>query len=136
MALYHAREPASFAGGNHVHKLIAFENVHQHLVASLGAVLTLAVNHDGYLAQETHWRQTVLGEMSLHRLRQPGLLDELNQSDLSGIVAVLGCRLALRHHAWAGLQHRDRVNITLVIEELRHANFLAENSVDCHFSCP
>src|SRR5271167_4518886 len=70
--------------------------------------------------------------MSLHRLGQPGLLSELHQPDLGGVVAVLGDRLALRYKARARLQHRDRVNVTLVIEELRHADFLAENSVDCH----
>src|SRR5271165_1671748 len=133
MSLHDAREPAALAGGNHIHKLFAFEDIHQHLVASLGAVLSFAVNHDGHLAQETHRRQTILSEMSLHRLRQPGFLYELNQSDLCGVVAVLGYGLALSNHAWAGLQHRDWVNITLVIEELRHANLLAENSTDCHF---
>src|SRR5271168_2681273 len=70
--------------------------------------------------------------MSLHRLGQPGLLSEIHQPDLGGVVAVLGDRLALRDKARARLQHRDRVNVTLVIEELRHADFLAENSVDCH----
>ena len=118
---------------NHVHKLLAVENVDQHLVANLGAVLAVAVDHDRHLAQEAHRRQVVLGEVSLHRLGQPRLLHELHQPDLGGIVAVLGDRLALGHDAGASLQHRDRVNITLVIEELRHADFLAENSVDCHF---
>src|SRR5690349_2991101 len=53
-------------------------------------------------------------------------------ANLCGIVAIFIDRLALGHNAGAGLQHRDRVNVTLVIEQLRHADFFPQNSTDCH----
>ncbi len=77
-------------------------------------------------------RQIVLREVALHRLGQTRLLHELNQTDLSGVVAVFRHRLTLCDNAGTGLQHRDRVNITLVIEQLRHADFSTQNSSYCH----
>src|SRR5271157_4976820 len=40
----------------------------------------------------------------------------------------------LRHHARASLQHGDRANVALRVEQLRHADLLAQNACDlrCH----
>src|ERR1039458_546417 len=132
VALHHARETTALAGRNHIHEFVAVENVHQNFVADLGAILIVGIDDDWHLTQEAHRRKVVLGEVALHRLRQPRLLHELHQPDLSRVVAIFGYRLALRHKAGTGLQHVDRVDITLVIEELRHANLLAQNSTHCH----
>src|SRR5208283_5441843 len=56
VAFHHARESAAFAGCNYIHKLLTFEDVHQHLVAGFGPVLVFAVNHDRNLAQKAHRR--------------------------------------------------------------------------------
>src|SRR5277367_3311914 len=49
--------------------------------------------------------------------------------------AVFGLRLMLRDHAGSSLQHGHGMHVALVIEELRHADLLAENSSYlCHIS--
>ena len=73
--------------------------------------------------------------VSLRRLGQPRLLHELDQADLRRLVSVFRGRLVLRDHARTSLQHGDRANIALRVKQLRHPDFLAENSRDlrCHF---
>jgi hypothetical protein len=63
-----------------------------------------------------------------HRLVDLGGLDEVDVADLGGIIAVLRECLELRDDARASLEHCDRVNIAALVEELRHADFLSENS--------
>src|SRR5438067_5510993 len=138
MPLDHARKAAPLAGPNHIHKFFALENINQHLVADLHAVrsgLSFCggqVYFDVYLTQLLNWWQIVLAEMAGHGLIQARAFYELNQPDLRGLVAILIRSLALRDHAWPGLQHRDRTHVALVVEQLRHPDFLANNSVDCH----
>ena len=70
-------------------------------------------------------------------LGQPRFLHELDQADLRRVVSVFGLRLVLRDHAGPGLQNGGRMHVALVVEELRHADFLAQNSgYFCHFSSP
>src|SRR5580704_2236540 len=66
--------------------------------------------------------------MSASRLGQSRLFDELNQTNLRGNISILRLRLMLRDHAGSGLQHSRGMNVALVVEELRHADLLAENS--------
>jgi hypothetical protein len=63
--------------------------------------------------------------MPSHWLRQPGLFHEFHQPELCGIVTIFRLGLTLCDHAGAGLQHRDRTDFALVIEQLRHADFLS-----------
>jgi hypothetical protein len=70
----------------------------------------------------------VLGKVSAHCLRQLLLFHKLDQANLRRLVAVFGLGLVLRNHAWSRLQHRRRPHIALRIEELRHADLLAQNS--------
>ena len=72
--------------------------------------------------------------MTLHRLGQPRFLHELDQADLRGNVAVAGLGLVLRNHARTRLQNGGGMHVALVVEELRHADFFAQNSgYFCHF---
>ena len=73
-------------------------------------------------------RNVRLGEVAGHRLVDLGSLDEVDVADLRGFVAILRQRLELRDHARTSLQNGHRVNITAVVEDLRHADFLSENS--------
>src|SRR5437868_2013 len=138
MALDYARKTAPLAGSNHIHKFFALENINQHLVADLHAVRSGfsfcrgQVYFDVHFPQLLYGWQIVLAEVAGHGLIQARSFYELNQPDLRGLVAILIRSLALRDHTWASLQHRNRTHVALVIEQLRHPDFLANNSVDCH----
>src|SRR6185436_20403892 len=59
-----------------------------------------------------------------------------DEPDLQGFVAVVLDRLHLRHHARACLQHGCRMDTAVGIEQLRHPDFLADESVDHgYFPC-
>src|SRR6266700_1341139 len=89
----------------------------------------------------------MLGKMSLHGLGHVLAFDELNQTDLRGFITIFGGALDLRDHARPRLQYGDRVNVTLVVVNLGHADFFSEYSVNHyvvsssfpldrqHFSC-
>ena len=63
--------------------------------------------------------------MALHRLRDALAFHELDETNLNRVVSVTGSVLALGDHARTSLQHRDRANLTPIIEELRHADFFS-----------
>src|SRR5215475_1537944 len=52
------------------------------------------------------------------------------EAHLDGAVAVFGILLFLHDNAWAGLDNRDRNDISVRVIELRHANFFANKT--CH----
>jgi len=41
------------------------------------------------------------------------------------LVTIFVIALDLRDHAWPGLKDGDRMNVTLVVKHLRHADFFA-----------
>src|SRR5271170_8216499 len=126
------------ADADDIHKFLAVEDVDQHAIASFyqSAVgFRLFFNLDWHLAHELDRRQIVLAQVSASRLGQPRLFHELNQADLRGNVSIFGLRFVLRDHAGTSLQHGRGMNVALVVEELRHADFLAQNSSYlCHIS--
>jgi hypothetical protein len=75
-----------------------------------------------------HRRRIRLGKVASQRLGYASRLDELDQPDLRGLVAIPGSGLQLRDHTRPSLQNGDRVYITLLIEDLRHADFFTQNS--------
>jgi hypothetical protein len=78
--------------------------------------------------------KVVLGKVSAHGLGQLLFFHKLDQANLRRLVSVFGAGLVLRNHARSRLQHRRRPHIALRIEELRHADLLAQNSCDSrHF---
>src|SRR5438105_8253191 len=127
MALDHTGKTPSLAGSNHVHKFFAFKDVNQHAVSWFGLVAVPAgrINLDVNLAKKSHRRKVMLAKVSLHAFAQPRFLDELDQANLRRLVAVFGRGLTLSDHARAGLQDRRRADVTLVIEQLRHADFFS-----------
>ena len=96
------------------------------------AVLALDGLESDFL-DHAHGRHVRLGEVAGHGLVHLRRLDEVDVADLRGLVAVLRQRLELRDHARTSLQHRHRVNIPAVVEDLRHADLLTENS--CYGHC-
>ena len=132
----HAGKTAALADADDVHKLLAFKNVDQHPVAGLDRdCLFRFFDLDRHFAQEFHRRQIVLSQMSLHGLGQARFLHELDQADLRRVISVAGLGLVLRNHARTRLQNGRRMHVALVVEELRHSDFLAQNSgYFCHFN--
>src|SRR3954447_5537210 len=141
MPFYHAGKSASFADTDHINKLFISENIHQNLAAHFQAITIRrgcfafcglrfrcggfgSVLH-GNFAHELYRRQIVLAEVSLHGLAYVLAFDELDQADLRSFITFFIVALDLRDHAWAGLQDGDRVNVTLVVKHLSHADFLA-----------
>src|SRR5450432_3066307 len=138
MPPHNAGEATSFADADYIDEFLAVKNINQNAVAGLdvavGSGLGFFVNLDWHFARKLDRRQVVLSEMPLHRLGKTRFLHEFNQANLRGRVAVFGLGLVLRDDARASLQNRRRMNVTLVIEELRHADFFSENSsYFCHF---
>src|ERR1700736_1369509 len=138
MPLDHSLKPASLADADDVHKLFALKNLHQHARPNLQAVAAITVALERHFAQEFHRRKIVLRQVSTLRLGQSRFLHKFDQADLSSLVTVFRRGLMLRNHAGPCLQHRDRANIALGVEQLRHADFLAQNpcNLDCHFLIP
>ena len=83
---------------------------------------------DRYFPNQADRSNITLGEVASLRLGHLVSLDKFNQTTLRGIVAITRSRLQLRNHAGSGLQDGDGMNFTLLIEYLRHADFLTQNS--------
>src|ERR1700743_49863 len=149
MPFYYAGKTAAFAHADHVNKLFTVENVHQNFCADFDSVAIAgrfaafrrlfscsgfgAIHHCDF-AHELYRRQIMLAEVSLHGLGYILAFYKLNQANLRGFITVFIVALNLRNYAWSGLQNRDRVNFTVVIKDLRHADFFAQNSVNHFFS--
>src|SRR5579859_1183142 len=138
---------APLADADYIHIFLGVEDIHQNLIAHLGSAAIAGFTlrsffrrlrcgfsrriFHGNLTYELHRRQVVLGKVTLHRHSHVlAFYRQLHQADLGSFVAVLRGPLKLRNHAWPSLQHRDRVNLTLVVKELRHADFFTKYSVD------
>src|SRR5271166_444007 len=135
----HTGKTTSLADADNVNELLAVKNIHQHTVSSfhqsVAVGLRLFFDFDRNLAHELDRRQIVLAQVSAGRLGQSRLFHKLDQADLRGNISVLGLRLVLRDHAGPSLQHGHGMNVALVVKELRHADFLTENSSYlCHIS--
>src|ERR1700680_4962478 len=134
-----AGKTTPLADTDDVHKFFAVEDVDQHAIASFHQPVAIALglffDLDWNLAHKLDGRQIILAQVCASRLGQSRLFHELDQTNLSGNISILGLRLMLRDHAGPSLQHGRGMNVALVVEELRHANFLAQDSSYlCHFS--
>src|SRR5450631_2652900 len=66
--------------------------------------------------------------MAFHRLGQARLFYEFDEADLRGDVSVASLRFVLRDYAGTGLQDGCGMNVSAIVEQLRHADFFAEDS--------
>src|SRR5207237_9820690 len=130
VALDHTLKSAPFAHAHDVDKSLALKNVHQHAVAGFHRAIALGffVDFNRHFADKLHRRKIVFSQMAFHRLREPRLLHEFHQADLRRRVSIPGLRVVLRDHARTGLKNRRWMHVALVVKELRHPDFLSQNS--------
>src|SRR5213593_1256477 len=122
MPLHKPGKPASFTGSDDVHKFVRIEDVDHDLVAGICSVFTL--NPD--LAHESCRSHIRFFEMTRHWFRDTFGFHELDESKLHGVVAVFLLRLSLDDNAGTRLNDGDGNSRSVVIEQLRHPDFLAQ----------
>src|SRR5438552_418364 len=130
MPLHKSGKPTPFASSNDVDKFVPIEDVDHDLIAWICAVL--ALNPD--LAHEPGRCDVGLFEMSRHRFRDAFRFHKLDESKLHGIVAVLLFRLSLDDNAGTRLNHGNGNNGSVIVQQLRHADFLPQYPRN-HFVC-
>src|ERR1700733_12601585 len=132
MATNDAGKSAALGGSDDIDELFVRENIDQDAIASLDRGRLFAFyglgGFDGYLFDHLDGRHVRLGEVAGHGLVDLRGLDEVNVSDLGGIIAVLREGLELGDDAGTRFEHGDRVNVAAVIEQLGHADLFSENS--------
>ena len=126
-------EASALGGANHIHELLVRKDVDQNPVTGLGVGVgrCVSLRHgvvQSHLFEDAYRRDIRLGEVPGHRFVDLGRLDEVDVADLGGVIAVLRERLELRNDAWPRLEHGHRMHVAAVVKQLRHADFLAENS--------
>src|SRR5262249_39562960 len=122
MPLHEARESAALAGSNDVNAFVRGEDAYHHLIAGVGCILPL-YGHLSYKPRGCHVRFL---EVTLHRFADAFGFHELDESQLYGVVAVVLLRLLLDDDAGAGLDHGYGYDRSVLFEQLRHSNFLAQ----------
>src|SRR5213593_4532126 len=122
MPLHKSGKATSFAGSDDVHKFVRIEDVDHDLIARVCSVFTL--NPD--FAHEPGRSHIRFFEMTRHWFRDTFGLHELDESELHGVVTVFLLRLSLDDNAGARLNHGDGNSRSVVIEQLRHPDFLAQ----------
>src|SRR5262245_43526037 len=124
----YARESVSLRGSRYIDTIAGLEQVR-----SLNLLPDLKLRHIVYakFLQNFEGALAGLGHMALLRLVD-SLILLAAEAHLDGAVAVFGIFLFLHDNAWAGLDNRDRNDISVRIIELRHANLFANKS--CHKS--
>src|SRR5579883_2812772 len=122
MALDETGKTAALAGSNDVNQFVRIENADHHLIPGVRSFVTL--NHN--FPNEPGGRDIRLLEMARHRLVHAFRLDEFNETKLDGIVSILLLRLLLYNHAGTGLNDGDRNDGAVILQQLRHSDFLTE----------
>ncbi len=121
-ALDNARVALALAGACNVHPLAGFKCVGLDKVAHIqGADVLQAELPKGLLG----------GDAALLEVARKGLCDPLGllvpEADLYRVIAVGLHGLLLGHDAGPGLYHCYRDDLTLVVEDLRHADLLSDD---------
>src|SRR5215475_8796899 len=125
---YYARKSVSFRGSRYVDTIAGLEQVR-----SLNLLPDLKLRHivQTKFLQNLERALAGLGHMALLRLVD-SLILLAAEAHLDGAVAVFGIFLFLHDNARAGLDNRDRNDISFRTIELRHANLFANKT--CHKS--
>src|SRR5581483_8870359 len=118
-----AREAAPARDTDHVHQVALGEQVDTDRVAD--AVLALAAHAE--LPQEAEVAQLL--EVAAHRLREVLLVAV---ADLDRGVAVFLRALDLRDDDGPGLDHRDVVDLAVLVEDLGHPQLASEQALEWH----
>src|SRR5687767_193950 len=127
MALDHALEAVALAGADDVDALALVEDRDQHLVAGLRRFGALRDAHLALHARRRHIGLLVVAGRRLGGAARRILLDE---AQLHGFVTVDLRRLRLHHDARSRLQHGGGLERAVLEEQLRHPDFLTDDSSD------
>ena len=95
------------------------------MTLSPGLARFFALN--GNFANEARGRYIRFFEMARHRLIHTLRFDEFDKSELHGIVAVPLLRLFLNNDTGTGLNDCDRNDAAIILQQLRHSDFLAQS---------
>src|SRR5262245_44599959 len=122
----YARKSVSFRDSRYIDTIAGLEQVR-----SLNLLPDLKWRHivQTKFLQNFEGAFSRFGHVALFRLVD-SLILLAAEAHLDGAVAVLGILLFLHDNAWAGLDNRDRNDISFRVIELRHANFFANKT--CH----
>src|SRR5215813_13612982 len=122
----HACKSVPFRGSRYIDTIAGLEQVR-----SLNLLPDLKLRHivQTKFLQNFEGALAGLGHMALLRLVD-SLILLAAEAHLDGAVAVFCIFLFLHDNAWAGLDNRDRNDISVRVIELRHANFFANKT--CH----
>src|SRR5439155_2500244 len=122
MPLDQARKSAPLAGPDHMNEFIRVEDVDHHFVSRIRSVVTLKRN----FTDKPYRCSVVLFKVPRHWLVYPLGFHKLDEAKLHGIVTVLLFRLLLNDDAGPGLDNRYRNDRSVILQQLRHPDFLTE----------
>jgi hypothetical protein len=122
--LDHALEAAPLRATDDVDLLVGVEDIGEHRVTGLGLVTFVHRN----LAEVTGRRNAGSLEMALDGLRRIAPRTGFHQTELHRLVAVAIDGLALNNDARPRLDDGHGHRAPVVVEDLGHAHFLAENA--------
>ena len=129
MALDDAGVALALADAGDVDALALFEHVGLEDVADVQSAAVL----EAELVQVAQVAGAGLGEVAALRLGEL-LLADFVKAELHGVVAFLVGRLLLDDDAGAGLDNSDGDDLAGLIEDLRHADLLADDGfLHCYF---
>ena len=123
MPLDVALKAAPLGVGDHIHLLGNLELLGKNPVA--GVELGVLGAGQAKLPQEARRLNAGLLEVALHRTLHMFRLDELDVTQLHGVIAVLGSGLTLQNHARAGPERRDGHDPPGSVEDLRHPDLFS-----------
>src|SRR5262245_3818932 len=127
VALDDARESAALRHALHVHVLALLEDRDRQALPDLVGGLRVSAIIGAELAHVARRRQVALRELPEHRARETKFLVGA-EAELDRGVAVLVRRAHLGHRARPGLNDRDGKDVALLVEQLGHADLLANES--------
>src|ERR1700686_3115001 len=129
-ALHAARKAATLPDTGDVDELASLEIFHQPAVADFRFVFRF---RDANFLHDFHRSHVSLFEVAGHCLVDALRLDEFDEAELRGVVAVFFLGPGLHDDAGARLENGATHEDAVFGEDLRHAELDSDDSVDCHF---
>src|SRR5215467_13948535 len=123
MAFDQPGKAVPFTGADNVNEFVRVENIDHNLVAGIRDT----VSADASFAKHPNRSGVVTGflEVAGHRLVHALRLHKLDETKLHCVIAVVGHGFFLDDNAGAGLNHSYRDDRSVVLQQLRHADFLS-----------
>jgi hypothetical protein len=122
--LLNTSEAATFGHSRHIHIIVYREYIRQNLVSDVHFPRVLTQSN---FAEKTNRVRPSLPEVPFPRFADALRRRQLNQPELGRLITFLPAGLPLDYDARPRLQDRHRGDVSIFPEDLRHAEFLAEN---------